>query len=145
MAETHEAADTRQWNIPRRAAAAGALAALAVVVFAGAELASHNSGPDRIYGSTVGHAQLHVNGGHAQLVARNLPYLPPGRVYEVWLQRGTGAPAPARAFFRVTKVGDGHVEVPGNLNGVTTVTVTAEPAGGSHIPTSRPVIVTRLT
>jgi hypothetical protein len=125
--------------------AAGALAALAVVVFAGAELASHNSGPDRIYGSTVGHAQLHVNGGHAQLVARNLRYLPPGRVYEVWLERGSARPSPSRAFFRVTRIGDGHVEVPGNLNGVTTVIVTAEPAGGSRAPTSRPVIVTRLT
>jgi hypothetical protein len=54
--------------------------------------------------------------------------------------RGTTAPAPTSALFGVTASGDGDVDVPGNLKGITEVLVTPEPAGGSQTPTHAPVI-----
>jgi hypothetical protein len=65
---------------------------------------------------------------------------PAGHVYQVWLQRGRGAPQPTDALFTVNKSGHGHVEVPGSVKGVDTIMVTSEPRGGSLQPTGKPVI-----
>jgi hypothetical protein len=45
----------------------------------------------------------------------------------------------------VTAAGAGSADVPGDLHGVSQVMVTTEPAGGSAVPTSAPLIVARLT
>jgi anti-sigma-K factor RskA len=138
-------ANRRRWRLPRPAIAAAALAAVAVAVFAGVELSSSGSSGVRVYRAQVGDAQLRVSDGHAELVVRGLRQPPPGRIYQVWLKRGSAPPTPTQALFSVTKAGDGNVGVPGNLHGVTTVMVTQEPAGGSPHPTSAPVVVASIT
>jgi anti-sigma factor RsiW len=135
----------RRWIPSRPALAVGTLAALALAAFGGVELSSSGSTQARVISASVGVAQLRVGGGHAELVVHRLPQPATGRIYEVWLQRGHAAPSPTRALFSVTKAGDGTVDVPGDLHGVTAVMVTQEPAGGSLAPTSAPVIVAKLT
>jgi hypothetical protein len=73
-----------------------------------------------------------------------MPSTASGKVYEVWLERG-GRAHPTDALFTVTSTGRATVGVPGSLKGVTTVMVTAEPEGGSLVPTSKPVIVARIS
>jgi Anti-sigma-K factor rskA len=92
-----------------------------------------------------GRAQLRVTGGQAKLVVSHLPAPPAGLIYEVWLQRGNGAPSPTSALFRGTSDGAGDIDVPGDLHGVSRVTVTQEPSDGSRIPTHAPVIIARLS
>jgi hypothetical protein len=89
-------------------------------------------------------AELRKVGTHLQLVVEGMPAPPPGRIYEVWLERGTAAPEPTDALFSVTTTGAGSVGVPGNLQGVSDVLVTAEPLGGSLKPTRTPVIVAKV-
>ena len=89
-------------------------------------------------------AELRKVGGHLQLVVEGMPAPPPGRIYEIWLERGSAAPEPTDALFSVTKTGAGSVGVPGNLHGVSDVLVTAEPFGGSLKPTRTPVIVAKV-
>ncbi len=131
---------------PRPAIAGGVVLAVAAIAVGGAELASTGMGGTRVFAATVGHAQVRVSDGRGELVVAHLREPAPGHIYEVWLtRRGTARPAPTRALFSVTSTGAGDVEVPGDLNGVSAVMVTEEPAGGSLVPTSAPVIVTPLT
>jgi anti-sigma-K factor RskA len=135
-----------QW---RPLVASGALVAvvvvLAVIAFSSG---SGGSGGIRVIRAQVAPSRadvsLRVVGGHAQLDISGLPQTPPQRVYEVWVKR-SGAPQPTDALFTVTAKGDATVGVPGSLNGVKVVMVTAEPLGGSKVPTSSPVIVARLS
>lgn len=86
-------------------------------------------------------ASLLVREDHSTLVARKLPRPGEGRVYQVWLKRaGVKAPEPTDALFNVRHDGSASVDVPGSLEGVEAVLVTAEPEGGSQAPTSTPVI-----
>ncbi|HEY7829242.1 MAG TPA: anti-sigma factor [Solirubrobacteraceae bacterium] len=86
-------------------------------------------------------AELRKVGSHLELVVEGMPAPPRGRIYEVWLERGTQAPAPTDALFSVTQHGEGDVDVPGNVTGVSKVLVTDEPLGGSPKPTRNPVII----
>jgi anti-sigma-K factor RskA len=86
-------------------------------------------------------AALQKSGSHVVLVLNGMPAPPPGRIYEIWLERGSQAPQPTDALFSVTHSGGGSVGVPGSLEGVSKVLVTAEPLGGSLKPTREPVIV----
>ena len=67
-----------------------------------------------------------------------------GRVYEVWLLSGAGAPKPAGALFSVDRAGSGSAAVPGSLDGVDQVLVSSEPAGGSQQPTRMPVLAAEV-
>jgi Anti-sigma-K factor rskA/Putative zinc-finger len=87
---------------------------------------------------------LRVSDGHAQLDISGMPRTPPQRVYEVWVKR-SGAPQPTDALFTVTAEGDATVAVPGSVAGVKVVMVTAEPLGGTKVPTSSPVIVANVS
>jgi hypothetical protein len=89
-------------------------------------------------------AALQKAGSHVVLVVTGMPAPPPGRIYEVWLERGTHAPQPTDVLFSVTHSGGGSVGVPENLEGVSKVLVTAEPLGGSLKPTREPVIVASI-
>ncbi len=89
-------------------------------------------------------AALHKAGSHVVLVVTGMPSPPPGHIYEVWLERGTQAPQPTDVLFSVTHSGGGSVGVPGSLEGVSKVLVTAEPLGGSLKPTRTPVIVASI-
>lgn len=86
------------------------------------------------------HAVLRQIGDRAELVVSRMPSPPVGKIYEVWLSRGTGPPQPTDALFGVTSRGSGSVDVPGSLQGVREVLVTPEPLGGSIHPTSPPLI-----
>jgi anti-sigma-K factor RskA len=89
-------------------------------------------------------AVLRQVGEHAELVMSGVSQPPSGKIYELWLAREGKAPQPTDALFGVTHSGSASVNVPGNLNGVRQVMVTAEPLGGSPHPTSLAIIVATL-
>jgi hypothetical protein len=122
--------------------AAAAAAAIVAIV-----LATSGSSGTRVITAAVtgpGRAEIRLTGGRAELILTGFPSPPPGEIYEVWLQRGSGAPSPTRTLFGVTTRGGADVGVAGRLTGVSHVLVTAEPAGGTLVPTHAPVIVARL-
>ena len=92
----------------------------------------------------IDRAQLRLAPDRASLVVHHFAQPPAGKIYEVWLVRGKGAPQPTMALFSVTSAGNGVVEVPGSLEGVSSVLVTPEPMGGSLRPTHAPVISVSL-
>jgi hypothetical protein len=138
------AGSRRKQPARRRAPAlAGALAfALVALVIA---LASHGSTDVKVLHARVldstATADVRLTNGHAELIVRHLPAPPAGRIYEVWLERPGARPTPTTALFSVTGAGAADVGVPGSLRGVRDILVTDEPAGGSTVPTSRPLIV----
>lgn len=129
----------------RRPAFLGAMAAmLAAAVIAGVQIASPGTST-RVFHATVGDAQVRLVGrGYAELTVHRLPRLKSNRIYEVWLRRSDGVLDP-RGLFSVTASGDGAVDVSGSLKGVRAVLVTEEPAGGTKVPTTKPVIVMPVT
>jgi anti-sigma factor RsiW len=137
---------TLRWaSVPRPAVALVVLLAFVVAGFGGAALSSNGTPKTRVISASVGDAQLRVTGGHAELIVHRLPLPASGRIYEVWIQHAQRAPSPTSALFSVTRTGAGVVGVPGDLHGVSHVLVTQEPAGGSQVPTSMPVIVAQLS
>ncbi len=133
-----------------RPALASALAVVLVVAAVGAAvlLASGSSQPRITQADVIGSAgtaQVRVASGRAELIVRHFPPPPAGRIYEVWLKRPDRPPAPTNTLFTVTRTGEGDVGVVGQLRGVDEIMVTAEPAGGSSVPTRSPVIVARLS
>jgi anti-sigma-K factor RskA len=127
-----------------RPVGAGALAAAALAVVLVLTIGGGSSA--RTYAGIVyapgAHASVRESGGSAQLRFSSLPAPPPGRIYEVWLTRAGSPPQPARALFDART---GSVAVHGNLRGVRSVQVTAEPRpNGSLAPTRAPIIVVRL-
>jgi anti-sigma-K factor RskA len=135
--------------LPRPAIAGGVALIAAAAIVGGAELSSSGSSGTRLIHASVfgsgGSAQLRLTGGRAELIVHHLPSPRRGRVYEVWLKRPHGPPAPTAALFSVTSSGTGDVGVPGSLHGISEVLVTEEPAGGSETPTEQPVIIARLS
>jgi anti-sigma-K factor RskA len=123
----------------------GATAILVVVAL----LASAARPPTRVIRASVtsgtGSAQLEVTGHKGELIVRHLSGLPSGRVYEVWLKAAHRNPVPADVLFLVTRHGDADVPLPRSLQGMSVMMVTAERAGGSPVPTGKPVIVAQLT
>jgi anti-sigma factor RsiW len=140
---TVRAESRRKQPARRRAPAlAGALAlALVGLVIA---LALHGSAGVKVLHARVldstATADVRLTGGHAELIVRHLPAPSAGRIYEVWLERPGARPAPT-TLFSVTAAGAADVGVPGPLTGTSEIVVTQEPAGGSRVPTSEPVIV----
>lgn len=136
-------ASRRRW---RWAPVAVGLASAVLVV---ATLVSGGSGKARVLDARVfdspGSAQVRLSGGRAELIVRHFPAPAAGDVYEVWLKRAGRALEPTGALFSVGARGADDVGVPGALQGVQEILVTEEPAGGSLVPTSSPVIVGRLS
>jgi anti-sigma-K factor RskA len=126
---------------------AGACAAIVLAVFAGLNYSS--GGGTRVIRARVtgitGSALVRLSGGRGELIVHHLSPPPPGKIYEVWLKRPRGAPAPTSVLFSVTSGGAGEVGLPPRLHGVTEILVTPEPQGGSSTPTHTPVIVAPLT
>jgi anti-sigma-K factor RskA len=124
------------------ALAAGFAAVLAVVV-----VIAGGGGGSRVVQAHVSapgaSASVRLSGGHAFLTVNGMPQAPPGRVYELWVKRA-GSPEPTDALFTVTSRGDATVGVPGGVSGVRALLVTAEPRGGSSVPSRAPVIVANL-
>jgi hypothetical protein len=95
--------------------------------------------------ASVGSAELRITHGRGDLVVHRLPQLPAGRIYEMWVQRGSAPPTPTGTLFSVNRAGAAAVGVPGSLDGVSRVMVTQEAAGGTLAPTSAPLIVAPVT
>ena len=144
MLRTVRAESRRKQPARRRAPALSGALALALVGLVIA-LALHGSAGVKVLHARVldstATADVRLTGGHAELIVRHLPAPSAGRIYEVWLERPGARPAPTTALFSVTAAGAADVGVPGNLAGVRDILVTDEPAGGSTVPTSRPLIV----
>lgn len=131
---------------PWRLATAGL--ALAALVAAVAVALSGGSGRQiqvvRAQVSAPGaQVSLHIERDRGRLTIAGMPQSPPGRVYEVWVERD-GVAHPTDALFTVSSAGRAAVGIPGSLAGASRVMVTAEPKGGSSRPTSAPVIVARV-
>jgi anti-sigma-K factor RskA len=135
----------RSW-FPRPVVAAGAaVTALAVGVAVGGIVFSEgSSGPGgrTLSASAPGAAAAYVRvtDQRARLVVRGMPSPPPGRVYQLWVQRTGGMPVPAGATFDLRS---GEVALPRAVHDGERVMVTTEPRGGSRVPTTMPVIVSR--
>ncbi len=130
-------------------AGAGAALAAAVAVVLVLVLAGGSSTKQLIQGKATGVASdarvsFDRRDSRSELRLARMPQPGPGRIYEVWLVRGTSAPEPTDALFGVSTKGSGTVDVPGNLQGVKQVLVTSEPLGGSPAPTREPVIAVTL-
>jgi anti-sigma factor RsiW len=141
----------RWWRLPPlalrpipAALAATVLIALGVgggVLLSGGDEAARTVTAEVVAPSSPGaRASLTVGGDRATLRVRDFPAPPQGRVYQVWLKRPGRAPDPTTALFTV-RDGDATVQVPGSVEGVDQVLVTAEPDGGSQEPTMDPVII----
>jgi anti-sigma-K factor RskA len=155
--EPHPAAGTasasrrprRSWRpewLPRPVlgvAAGLAVVAIALVIV----LSGGGSGTRVVQAQVTGHgsASLKISGHHAELIVQHFASPPSGKIYEVWLVHGKHAPQPTNALFDVNADGNGDVDVPGSLQGVSQVLVTPEPAGGSAVPTHAPVIAAQLS
>jgi hypothetical protein len=132
---------------PALALAAAGL--LAVGVAAGGLLTPFDRGTARVVSADVtlagAHATLHQSGGHMWLTISQMPAPSSGHVYEVWVKDpGHTLPRPTDSLFTPTASGSGTVDVPGGA-GASVVMVTQEPAGGSPLPTTTPVIVAHLS
>jgi anti-sigma-K factor RskA len=125
----------------------GVAAGLAVIAVALVIVLGGGSSTHVVQAQVTGHgsASLKISGDRAELVVHHFAAPPSGKIYEVWLVRGKQAPQPTRALFDVNADGNGDVDVPGSLEGVSQVLVTPEPAGGSKVPTHAPVIAAKLS
>jgi anti-sigma-K factor RskA len=135
----------RAWFPRPVAASLAAAAAVGAGIAVGAAVFAGGGGPGaRTLAATrtptASAAYLRVEGQRANLVVRDMPPPPPGRVYQVWLQRRHAVPTPAGATFALRA---GTVTLSRHVTSGERVLVTAEPRGGSRVPTSAPVIVTR--
>jgi hypothetical protein len=83
-------------------------------------------------------AKLILRGDQGTLVARNLPPLRRGRVYQVWLQQKGGVLRPTDTLFTVRR-GSATVTLP-DLGASSKVLITSEPEGGSTQPSRSPIL-----
>jgi anti-sigma-K factor RskA len=138
----------REWFASWRPALGGIATAAALVVVAILAFSTGGSGTkSHVFKAQVtaprASASVRVSGSHADLTVADMPQSPSGHVYEVWIKRA-GNPQPTDALFTVSNSGSATVGVPGDIKGVTEILVTAEPLGGSRVPTSKPVIIAPL-
>lgn len=135
----------------RLVVALGAVLAVIALVLVGIEIGGSGAGKPatRVYAAQVtglpGSAEVRVSSGQAELIVRHFPPPPSGKIYEVWVARQGGVPAPTGALFSVGSSGSSDVALPTDLSGVKLVLVTPEPDGGTRIPTHAPVITARLS
>jgi anti-sigma-K factor RskA len=90
-------------------------------------------------------AEVDVSGNKAVLVAHNMPTPGQGKTYQVWLKRPGEAPRPTTALFTPLSDGSATATVTGDLHDGDQILVTAEPQGGSPMPTSDPVLAAQMT
>ncbi len=125
---------------------AAGLATVLLLVGVGAGLlvsGGDSTGPVRTVQANVtapgARATVALQDGRATLNVENLPAAPSGRVYQVWLMRD-GKPEPTHTLFTVRPDGRAAVKIDEKVDGVEQILVTAEPTGGSTIPTSSPIL-----
>ncbi len=139
--------------LPRRGARRPALLLAATALLAGGVVIGALSfgasgGATRVVSADVtiagASAVLHQSAGHNWLTVAGLPQPRAGRVYEVWVKHRGGLPQPTSSLFAPTIAGTATAAVPSDLGNSSEVMVTQEPAGGSALPTSQPVIVAHV-
>jgi hypothetical protein len=140
---TEVRADAKLRQQASRAPSRRTLSVLALVAFAVVKIATVPAST-HVYRASIGDAKLRVTNGRGELVVNHLSQPALGDVYEVWLKRGSASPAPTHALFSTTSHGQGDVDVPGNLQGVSEVLVTQQPANQTQVPAGRPLIVAKL-
>jgi hypothetical protein len=75
------------------------------------------------------------------LIASNLPALPAGRTYEMWvIPTKTSAPRPA-GLFQANQQGTAMHILSGTVDSIYAVAVSVEPEAGSQAPSTTPIIV----
>ena len=144
-------------RLPRLSPAFAAVAAvcvLAIGIGIGIGVANIGGSGGKTVAAVVDHtrapsgaASLKVPSGAgpgALLTVQGLPDPGPGKVYEVWVQRG-GTMEPAGALFSVGSGGSGSAGIPSSLKDAEAVAVTAERTGGSLKPTQMPVLTVKLS
>jgi anti-sigma-K factor RskA len=110
-------------------------------------LQSQPQGPQMIALGGVGTKQgaraelVTLEGDRAVLVAENMPPVPEGKTYEIWVIKGD-TPQPSGLFEPKGNSIAAVVENP--VEGADTVAVTVEPAGGSKEPTTDPMLVGKV-
>lgn len=78
------------------------------------------------------------------LIASNLPMLPPGKTYEMWvIATKTSSPRPA-GLFQATPQGSAMNLLSGPIDSLYAVAVSVEPEEGSQAPSTTPLIVASL-
>ena len=124
---------------------------LAAVALIGATLAGYaiRGGEDGVDSTTVlagkapaVTAQLVMEGDSATMHLANVREMPDDRVLEAWVQRD-GEVEQAGGLFVPDRNGRATATIP-DMHGVEAVMVTAEPEGGSELPTSSPMVTARI-
>ena len=82
-----------------------------------------------------------LEGGWAVLMAENMPPVPEGKTYQIWVIEEDN-PKPGGLFEPDDKMVAAAITHP--LRGADAIAVTVEPDGGSHKPTSHPMLTAKL-
>lgn len=132
---------------PLRPAFAGALACgLLALGVAGGLVVDGSSEPKtttlKAWAKGPADARLTQSGDRAALELVDMPSLPEGRVYQVWLDRGDGQLLPSHTLFNVRSDGRAKVAIAESVKGVERILVTAERSGGALAPSPDGPVIT---
>jgi anti-sigma factor RsiW len=83
-------------------------------------------------------AKVVTEGSRGEVRLANVQQLPEGKVLEAWVQRGS-AVEPVAALFAPDHAGNASTTIE-NMKNVSLVMVTREPAGGTKVPTTEPIV-----
>jgi anti-sigma-K factor RskA len=83
-------------------------------------------------------ASVVTEGDRGEIRLANVKQLPEGKVLEAWVQRGN-AVEPVPALFTPDHAGNASTTIE-DMRNVSLVMVTREPAGGTKVPTTEPVV-----
>lgn len=139
----------RSWRIAMAPAAALATVLLALGVVGGALVLDDDGPVTRSVAMQAPDgvdARLVVDGdGRGTIVLDDMPQAPAGRVYQVWLKRAAADPRPTHTLFTVREDGRARVQIDEPVADGEAVLVTAEPDGGSEVPSAAPVLAASAT
>lgn len=138
-------------NLFRPAVLAGVAATLFIGVVVGYAInGGSDSGTGLDGGTTItgksdigANAVLVRSGDSGTLKIADLKELDGDEVYQAWVQHGQ-AVVPTDSLFTPDRNGNATTSIP-DLNGVSTIMISAEPKGGSKQPTTAPVVTIDLT
>jgi anti-sigma-K factor RskA len=87
-------------------------------------------------------AKVVREGDRGEIHLADVKQLPDGKILEAWIKRGN-AVEPVPALFAPDSEGNASTTIE-NLEGVSEVLVTREPAGGTKMPTTEPIVAVPL-
>jgi anti-sigma-K factor RskA len=88
-------------------------------------------------------AKVITEDDRGELHLTGVKQLPDGKVLEAWVQRGN-AVEPVAALFTPDHAGNASTTIE-NMKNVSAVLVTREPAGGTKVPTTEPIVEVPIT